>query len=221
MRWRLWWWRELQQQTDWNMTQSASIWAAAEWAGDCETSADISECSCSLYIYLTAVMWICVYLVQISSGKYPGLVWDDDAKTMFRIPWKHAGKQDFRKDEDAAIFKVKMCFLALNYLPYNRKHNTPKLVTWSNNDTKPVWQPMCIFLRRGQSSKGSWQTGNKTTRPPGRPVCAAPSTRVQSFVRWWNGPSWTSLSPTRCTASSPSVNRVRHVLIHTLWYTGS
>lgn len=35
-------------------------------------------------------------------------MWDDDAKTMFRIPWKHAGKQDFRKDEDAAIFKVRM-----------------------------------------------------------------------------------------------------------------
>ncbi|XP_041817734.1 interferon regulatory factor 9 [Chelmon rostratus] len=43
---------------------------------------------------------------QVSSGKYPGLVWDDEAKTMFRIPWKHAGKQDFRKDEDAAIFKA-------------------------------------------------------------------------------------------------------------------
>ncbi|XP_071369097.1 interferon regulatory factor 9 isoform X1 [Centroberyx affinis] len=43
---------------------------------------------------------------QVSSGKYPGLVWDDDAKTMFRIPWKHAGKQDFRSDEDAAIFKA-------------------------------------------------------------------------------------------------------------------
>ncbi|XP_008298858.1 interferon regulatory factor 9 [Stegastes partitus] len=43
---------------------------------------------------------------QVNSGKYPGLVWDDDAKTMFRIPWKHAGKQDFRKDEDAAIFKA-------------------------------------------------------------------------------------------------------------------
>ncbi|XP_049605980.1 interferon regulatory factor 9 isoform X2 [Syngnathus scovelli] len=25
---------------------------------------------------------------------------------MFRIPWKHAGKQDFRKDQDAAIFKA-------------------------------------------------------------------------------------------------------------------
>lgn len=43
---------------------------------------------------------------QVSSGKYPGLMWDDEAKTMFRIPWKHAGKQDFRKDEDAAIFKA-------------------------------------------------------------------------------------------------------------------
>lgn len=43
---------------------------------------------------------------QVSSGKYPGLIWDDEAKTMFRIPWKHAGKQDFRSDEDAAIFKA-------------------------------------------------------------------------------------------------------------------
>uniref|UniRef100_UPI0037E93FC8 E3 ubiquitin-protein ligase RNF31-like n=1 Tax=Semicossyphus pulcher TaxID=241346 RepID=UPI0037E93FC8 len=43
---------------------------------------------------------------QVNSGKYSGLMWDDDAKTMFRIPWKHAGKQDFRKDEDAAIFKA-------------------------------------------------------------------------------------------------------------------
>ncbi|XP_034002572.1 interferon regulatory factor 9 [Trematomus bernacchii] len=43
---------------------------------------------------------------QVSSDKFPGLMWDDDAKTMFRIPWKHAGKQDFRKDEDAAIFKA-------------------------------------------------------------------------------------------------------------------
>ncbi|XP_062377874.1 interferon regulatory factor 9 [Sardina pilchardus] len=43
---------------------------------------------------------------QVSSGKYPGLVWDDTNKTMFRIPWKHAGKQDFRSEEDAAIFKA-------------------------------------------------------------------------------------------------------------------
>ncbi|XP_030204138.1 interferon regulatory factor 9 isoform X2 [Gadus morhua] len=43
---------------------------------------------------------------QVTSGRYPGLVWDDDEQTMFRIPWKHAGKQDFRSDEDAAIFKA-------------------------------------------------------------------------------------------------------------------
>lgn len=43
---------------------------------------------------------------QIESGKYAGLMWDDDKKTCFRIPWKHAGKQDFRHDEDAAIFKA-------------------------------------------------------------------------------------------------------------------
>ncbi|XP_077155628.1 interferon regulatory factor 9 isoform X2 [Ranitomeya variabilis] len=43
---------------------------------------------------------------QIESGRYSGLTWDDVQKTCFRIPWKHAGKQDFRHDEDAAIFKA-------------------------------------------------------------------------------------------------------------------
>ncbi|XP_041735954.1 interferon regulatory factor 9 isoform X1 [Coregonus clupeaformis] len=43
---------------------------------------------------------------QVSSGKYPGLIWDNDAKTMFRIPWKHGGKQDFRSEVDGAIFKA-------------------------------------------------------------------------------------------------------------------
>ncbi|XP_016324023.1 interferon regulatory factor 8-like isoform X1 [Sinocyclocheilus anshuiensis] len=43
---------------------------------------------------------------QVNSRKYHGLVWDNPEKTMFRIPWKHAGKQDFRTEEDAAIFKA-------------------------------------------------------------------------------------------------------------------
>lgn len=43
---------------------------------------------------------------QIDSGEYPGLVWENDEKTIFRIPWKHAGKQDYNRDEDAALFKV-------------------------------------------------------------------------------------------------------------------
>lgn len=44
---------------------------------------------------------------QVDCGKYPGLVWENDEKTIFRIPWKHAGKQDYNRDEDAALFKVR------------------------------------------------------------------------------------------------------------------
>ncbi|XP_055507625.1 interferon regulatory factor 4-like isoform X2 [Leucoraja erinacea] len=43
---------------------------------------------------------------QIDSGKYPGLIWENEDKTIFRIPWKHAGKQDYNRDEDAALFKA-------------------------------------------------------------------------------------------------------------------
>ncbi|XP_007887807.1 interferon regulatory factor 4a isoform X2 [Callorhinchus milii] len=43
---------------------------------------------------------------QIDSGKYPGLIWENEEKSIFRIPWKHAGKQDYNRDEDAALFKA-------------------------------------------------------------------------------------------------------------------
>uniref|UniRef100_A0A3Q3KFZ6 IRF tryptophan pentad repeat domain-containing protein n=1 Tax=Monopterus albus TaxID=43700 RepID=A0A3Q3KFZ6_MONAL len=43
---------------------------------------------------------------QVDCGKYPGLVWENDERTIFRIPWKHAGKQDYNRDEDAALFKA-------------------------------------------------------------------------------------------------------------------
>uniref|UniRef100_A0A8C9FJN7 Interferon regulatory factor 4 n=1 Tax=Pavo cristatus TaxID=9049 RepID=A0A8C9FJN7_PAVCR len=51
---------------------------------------------------------------QIDSGKYPGLVWENDEKSIFRIPWKHAGKQDYNREEDAALFKVRL----LGCLPF-------------------------------------------------------------------------------------------------------
>lgn len=44
---------------------------------------------------------------QIDSCIYPGLVWENEEKSIFRIPWKHAGKQDYNRDEDAALFKVR------------------------------------------------------------------------------------------------------------------
>uniref|UniRef100_A0A8C9XCB1 Interferon regulatory factor 10 n=1 Tax=Sander lucioperca TaxID=283035 RepID=A0A8C9XCB1_SANLU len=45
-------------------------------------------------------------IAQIESGKYEGLLWEDDHKTMFRIPWKHAAKKDYKQTEDAALFKA-------------------------------------------------------------------------------------------------------------------
>lgn len=39
------------------------------------------------------------------SGNYPGLYWVNPEKTVFRIPWKHAGKFSW-KEEDCLIFKV-------------------------------------------------------------------------------------------------------------------
>ncbi|XP_063801758.1 interferon regulatory factor 8 [Pseudophryne corroboree] len=43
---------------------------------------------------------------QIDSSLYPGLVWENDEKSLFRIPWKHAGKQDYNQAVDASIFKA-------------------------------------------------------------------------------------------------------------------
>ncbi|TRY85326.1 hypothetical protein DNTS_001191 [Danionella cerebrum] len=44
-------------------------------------------------------------IAQIDSGIYPGLSWENEDKSMFRIPWKHAAKQDYRQSQDAALFK--------------------------------------------------------------------------------------------------------------------
>ncbi|NWR78800.1 IRF4 factor, partial [Centropus unirufus] len=45
-------------------------------------------------------------IAQIDSGRYPGLRWEDPHRTLFRIPWKHAAKQDYRQHQDAALFKA-------------------------------------------------------------------------------------------------------------------
>lgn len=45
-------------------------------------------------------------VAQIESGRYPGLRWEDAGKTLFRIPWKHAAKQGYQAQQDAALFRV-------------------------------------------------------------------------------------------------------------------
>ncbi|XP_783602.2 uncharacterized protein LOC578336 [Strongylocentrotus purpuratus] len=42
----------------------------------------------------------------IDSGKVKGLQWLDKEKTLFKIPWKHAGKQDYDPQEDSKIFML-------------------------------------------------------------------------------------------------------------------
>ncbi|XP_061124065.1 interferon regulatory factor 10 [Syngnathus typhle] len=45
-------------------------------------------------------------VAQVESGAYEGLRWEDQDKTMFRIPWKHAAKKDYKETDDAALFKA-------------------------------------------------------------------------------------------------------------------
>ncbi|XP_077389834.1 interferon regulatory factor 4 [Festucalex cinctus] len=63
---------------------------------------------------------------QVDCGKYAGLVWENDEKSIFRIPWKHAGKQDYNRDEDAALFKAWALFKG----KYREGVDKPDPPTW-------------------------------------------------------------------------------------------
>ncbi|XP_055041727.2 interferon regulatory factor 4 [Misgurnus anguillicaudatus] len=63
---------------------------------------------------------------QVDTGKYPGLVWEDRERTTFRIPWKHAGKQDYNRDQDAALFKAWALFKG----KYREGIDKPDPPTW-------------------------------------------------------------------------------------------
>ncbi|XP_042318327.1 interferon regulatory factor 4-like [Sceloporus undulatus] len=45
-------------------------------------------------------------LAQLESGRFPGLRWEDRGQKTFRIPWKHAAKQDYRQHQHAALFRA-------------------------------------------------------------------------------------------------------------------
>ncbi|CAL8280179.1 unnamed protein product [Lota lota] len=63
---------------------------------------------------------------QIDSKSYLGLVWENEEKSIFRIPWKHAGKQDYNRDEDAALFKAWALFKG----KYKEGVDKPDPPTW-------------------------------------------------------------------------------------------
>lgn len=58
---------------------------------------------------------------QINEGNIKGLVWMNAEKNMFKIPWKHAGKQDYDPEEDSKIFKV--TYLSFFFLELKKKMN--------------------------------------------------------------------------------------------------
>uniref|UniRef100_A0A3Q3X6W2 IRF tryptophan pentad repeat domain-containing protein n=1 Tax=Mola mola TaxID=94237 RepID=A0A3Q3X6W2_MOLML len=63
---------------------------------------------------------------QIDSRRYPGLIWENTEKSIFRIPWKHAGKQDYNREEDAALFKAWAMFKG----KYKEGVDKPDPPTW-------------------------------------------------------------------------------------------
>lgn len=46
--------------------------------------------------------WICR---MVNSGRFHGLEWINQEKTVFRVPWIHAKKRGYCKERDAALFR--------------------------------------------------------------------------------------------------------------------
>lgn len=67
---------------------------------------------------------------QINSNIYNGLLWEDENRTMFRIPWKHAGKQDYNQEVDASIFKVSLLLYWCYYMINNKNYNMILNAKW-------------------------------------------------------------------------------------------
>lgn len=120
---------------------------------------------------------------QIQSGQYAGLQWEDESRTLFRIPWKHAGKQDYNQEVDASIFKV-----------------------WHQSQRQKITGMPGIriysFLHRpGLFLKASTRRGTRRNLPPGRPDFAALWIKALTSRRWPSAHSSTFLNLTKSTAS--------------------
>ena len=117
---------------------------------------------------------------QIDSGKYPGLVWENDEKSIFRIPWKHAGKQDYNREEDAALFKV-----GLSRVGFGAVGRAGALACWDGSAGCPLpgWWPRMVALAGG----------------PAVPCAGGVrATALRGAGRWWDGRTSAAAFATGC-----------------------
>ncbi len=65
----------------------------------------------------------------MNSLTIPGLFWLDEEKTMFRVPWKHPGKQDW-SPEQCTILKVSSLVMPALYMYYLRNGFSQLATGW-------------------------------------------------------------------------------------------
>lgn len=68
---------------------------------------------------------------------------------MFRIPWKHAAKKDYRETADAALFKVRAVPFNPVSKPVLPKYSTESLHPYSVSDTGHLYiSPYLLHERK-------------------------------------------------------------------------
>ncbi|XP_072535549.1 interferon regulatory factor 4 [Salminus brasiliensis] len=134
---------------------------------------------------------------QVDGGRYPGLVWEDSDKTVFRIPWKHAGKQDYNRDEDAALFKAWALFKGKYRegidkpdpptwktrlrCALNKSNDFEELVERSQLDTSDPYKVYRVIPEGTKRGSKSYESTSTLTGPHSYPVYP-PYTPLQSQV---------------------------------------
>ncbi|XP_066532249.1 interferon regulatory factor 4 [Hoplias malabaricus] len=160
---------------------------------------------------------------QVNSGKYPGLVWENSDKTVFRIPWKHAGKQDYNRDEDAALFKAWALFKGKYRegidkpdpptwktrlrCALNKSNDFEELVDRSQLDTSDPYKVYRVIPEGTKRGSKPYENTSTLTSPHNLPVCP-PYTPLQSQVCNFLSPAergWRDFLPeqTHVTDSCP------------------
>ncbi|XP_067241594.1 interferon regulatory factor 1a isoform X2 [Chanodichthys erythropterus] len=66
---------------------------------------------------------------QIDSGRYPGVMWLDEAARVFQIPWKHAARHGWNIEKDATLFRN----WAIHTGRYKPGIDKPDPKTWKAN----------------------------------------------------------------------------------------